>query len=129
VVEKAAGQLAESFRVDQINAELRARLAERRAGLNASFDELHDRLALLIDSWSQRSEERLESARRELDEFIRGTSLPAMPTVADLRARASAMFVGTPSMNDIVERARQKLIDAVFDELLGRKAETALSGA
>jgi stearoyl-CoA desaturase (delta-9 desaturase) len=129
VVEKAAVQLAASFQVERIAAELRALLAEKRtllaerhADLNASVDELCGDLAGLIDDWSHQFDERLETARRELDTLVRAVQLPAMPTMTDLRARAAAMFVGTPSMNDIVERGRQILIDDVFEELLGRNA-------
>jgi stearoyl-CoA desaturase (delta-9 desaturase) len=121
VVERAADQLAASFQVGHVTAQLRALLAEKRASLNTSIDELHDELAGLIDSWSHRLDEKLEFAHHELDEFIRSARLPALPTLIDLRTRAADMFVDTPSMNDIVERARQILIADVFEELLGRK--------
>ena len=61
--------------------------------------------------------------------FIRTVHLPALPTLIDLRTRATVMFVDTPSMNDIVERARQRLIDDVFEELIGRKMELAAARA
>ena len=121
VVERAAGQLAASFQVEHIAAQLHALLAEKRANLNTSIDELHDELRGLIDSWSHRLDEKLELAHHELDEFIRSAHLPDLPTLIDLRTRAADMFVDTPSMNDIVERARQILIADVFEELLGRK--------
>ncbi len=121
VVERAAGQLAASFQVEHIAAQLHALLAEKRASLNTSIDELHDELAGLIDSWSHRLDEKLELAHHELDEFIRSAHLPVLPTLIDLRTRAADMFVDTPSMNDIVERARQILVADVFEELLGRK--------
>jgi stearoyl-CoA desaturase (delta-9 desaturase) len=129
VVERAAGQLAASFQVEHIAAQLHALLAEKRASLNTSIDELHDELAGLIDSWSHRLDEKLELAHHELDEFIRSARLPALPTLIDLRTRAADMFVDTPSMNDIVERARQILIADVFEELLGRKMVLAAARA
>jgi stearoyl-CoA desaturase (delta-9 desaturase) len=125
VVERAAGQLAASCQVEHIAAQLHALLAEKRASLNTSIDELHDELAGLIDSWSHRLDEKLEFAHHELDEFIRSARLPALPTLIDLRTRAADMFVDTPSMNDIVERARQILLDDVFEELLGRQMALA----
>jgi len=125
VVERAAGQLAASFQVEQVTAQLRALLAEKRASLNTSIEELHDELSEILDSWSHQLDEKLEVARLELDEFIRSAHLPALPTLIDLRTRAADMFVDTPSMNDIVERARQILIDDVFEELLGRQAALA----
>ncbi len=129
VVERAAGQLAASFQVGHVTAQLRALLAEKRANLNTSIDELHDELAGLIESWSHRLDEKLELAHHELDEFIRSARLPALPTLIDLRTRAADMFVDTPSMNDIVERARQILIADVFEELLGRKMVLAAARA
>jgi stearoyl-CoA desaturase (delta-9 desaturase) len=115
VVERAAGQLAASFQVEHIAAELQTLVAEKRAGLSASIDGLRDSLAEAIDSWSHQLDDRLETARHELDELTRSVHLPAMPTMTELRARAAAMFVGTPSMNDIVERGRQILIDDVLE--------------
>jgi stearoyl-CoA desaturase (delta-9 desaturase) len=129
VVERAAGQLAASFQVEHIAAQLHALLAEKRANLNTSIDELHDELAGLIESWSHRLDEKLELAHHELDELIRGAHLPALPTLIDLRTRATDMFVDTPSMNDIVERARQILIADVFEKLLGRKMVLAAARA
>ncbi len=129
VVERAAGQLAASFQVEHIAAQLYALLAEKRASLNTSIDGLHDELAGLIDSWSHRLDEKLELAHHELDEFIRSARLPDLPTLIDLRTRAADMFVDTPSMNDIVERARQILIADVFEELLGRKMVLAAARA
>jgi len=129
VVEKAAGQLAKSFQVQHIAAELRTLLAEKRASLNASVDELYDDLAEIVDSWSHQLDERLETARRELDEFIRTVRLPTVPTMSDLRARAAVMFVDTPSMNDIVDRGWQILIDDVLEEMRGRRLALAVATA
>ena len=97
-------------------------LAEKRASLNASVAELQAALAGLLDAWSRQLDERLEMARHDLDELVGTVHLPAMPTVAELRARASAMFVVTPSMNDIVERGRQILIENVLAEMFGQRA-------
>ncbi len=129
VVERAAGQLAASFQVEHIADELRALLAEKRASLNASIDDLRDGLAETIDSWSHQLDARLETARHELDELIHSVHLPAMPSKTELRARAAAMFVVSPSMNDIVERGRQILIDDVLEALLGQKLAVAAAGA
>jgi len=128
VVEKAAGELAASFQVQPIAAELRGLLAEKRAHFNASFDELRGGLAGTIDSLSHQLDERLEIARHELDQFIRNVQLPAVPDMSDLRARAAGMFADTPSMNDIVERGWQILIDEVLEELIRRKSGLAPAG-
>ena len=129
VVEKAAGQLAKSFQVQHIAAELRTLLAAKRASLNASVDELYDDLAEIVDSWSHQLDERLETARRELDELIHTVRLPTVPTMSDLRARAAVMFVDTPSMNDIVDRGWQILIDDVLEEMRGRRLALAVATA
>jgi stearoyl-CoA desaturase (delta-9 desaturase) len=121
VVEKAAGQLARSFEIQHIAAEVRAVLAQKRASLNASVDELSDDLAQIIDNLSHQLDERLETARNELDQFIHSVSLPTVPTIGDLRARAAVMFVATPSMNDIVDRGWQILIEDVLEEMHGRQ--------
>ena len=122
VVERAAGQLAASFQIERIAAELRARLAEKRASLDASIDELHDDLAARVERWRHQFDDKVEIVRHELDELIRGVQLSAMPTMTELSSRAAAMFVRSSSMNEIVERARQMLIENVYAELAGRRA-------
>ncbi|WP_316978250.1 acyl-CoA desaturase [Shumkonia mesophila] len=104
VVEKAAGQLAARFEAERIVADVRAALAGRWAALTGGRS--------------------VESARLELAQFLQSVHLPAMPTAAEIKAQAAAMFVDTPSINDIVERARQRLIETVCEMALGRPAET-----
>lgn len=120
VVEKAAGQLAARFEAERIVADARAVLAGRRARLGTSIDGLSDDLAAVLGGWHHRVEVNLETARHDLAAFLDRVHLPAMPTASELRAQAAAMFVATPSLNDIVERARQRLIDEVCDVALGR---------
>ena len=134
VVDKAAAQLAAAFDMAPAVAAVRAALAVRRARLDApldalhhEFDVLHHQVAALIDDWQHRLEGNVEAARRELAALLAEAHLPAMPTAADLRARAAAMFARTPSMNDIVERARHKLIDNLCDALLPRPGTPALA--
>ena len=121
VVEKAAGQLAASFQVETIAADLRTLYAEKRAQLDASLDEWQGDLAQRVEQWHHQFDQKMESVRHELDDLIQTLQLPAMPSIADLRSRAGDMFVRSPSMNDIVERARQMLIDSLCEELLGRR--------
>ncbi|MEQ8193766.1 MAG: fatty acid desaturase [Rhodospirillales bacterium] len=106
VVEKAAGELAASFTLEPIVAELRA-----------SLDTLQEDWAAKTEAWRLQFDEKIETVRHDLEELLNGIHLPAMPTVADLRERASAMFVGNPSANDIVERARQILLENLCLEL------------
>ena len=118
VVEKAAGQLAASFPVEGIAADLRARLAEKRGHVQ------HE-LAELIDRWHRQLDEKVEHLRHDLDELFHAIHVPAMPTMDELREKAAGMFAQTPNLNDIAERTRQILIDGVRDELLGRRAMAA----
>lgn len=116
VVERAARHLAGSLHAERerIVADLRSALAGRIGGL-------HDGLASMVENGHQRLEGNLDAARRELADFVQ--RFPSMPSPADLRARAAAMFVRTPSMNDIAERARQLLVERVCEEVLGRLAQ------
>lgn len=129
VVEKAAAQLAASFQVERIAADLRAELAETRASLDASLHEMYDNLAGLIERCQHQLDETAEAARHELDQFVHNLHLPAIPSMAEVRERASGMFARTPSMNDIVERARQKLIGDVCEALLAHRAAPYAAGA
>ena len=86
VVERAAGQLAARFPVQNIAIDLRAVLVERRANLNASIDELCDELTGFFDSWNYQLDEKLDIARNELGEFIRTIQLSSVPTMKELRS-------------------------------------------
>lgn len=118
LVEKAAGQLAASFQVESIAADLRARIAEKRGHVQ------HE-LAELVDRWHHQLDEKMEHLRHDLDELFHAIHVPTMPSMAELREKAAGMFAHTPNLNDIVERTRQMLIDGVRDELLGRRAAAA----
>ncbi|MBI1182187.1 MAG: acyl-CoA desaturase [Alphaproteobacteria bacterium] len=108
VVERAAGLLASSFHVERIAADLRERLQ-------------HD-LSHLMEGWHRQVDERLEALRHELDDLLHAVHVPAMPSMAELRHRAATMFAHTPSLNDIVERTRQMLLERVTAELMRRPA-------
>ena len=110
VVERAATELAESFQIENIAADL-----------SASFDSLQVNITEQIDLWRAQFDETVETARHELDEFVQNVHMPAIPSVVDLQTRAAEMFVGAPSFNEIVERARQIIIDNVFEELASRQ--------
>jgi stearoyl-CoA desaturase (delta-9 desaturase) len=118
IVEKAASQLAASFPVERIAAELCARLTGPRLGLDAAFDALYDDLARRLEGWRHRLDDRMEAVRRELEDLIRAVHLPPMPSVSELHARAATLFARSPSMNDIVGRAQQMVIEGVCDALL-----------
>jgi stearoyl-CoA desaturase (delta-9 desaturase) len=126
IVEKAAVQLAASFQVERIAADLRAALAGPRLCFDAAVGVLHHELAGRLGEWRHRFDGRVETMRRDLEQSIGTVHVPPMPSVSDLHARAAAMFARTPSMNEIVGRARQMLIAGVCEALLGGKA-TALA--
>jgi stearoyl-CoA desaturase (delta-9 desaturase) len=106
VVERAAGLLASSFSVERIAADLRARLQ-------------HD-ISHLSESWHRQMDGKVEAVRHEMEDLIHSVHLPAMPSLAELRSKATAMYAHTPSLNDIVERTRQMLVEKVRDEVLRR---------
>ncbi|MDH3496685.1 MAG: acyl-CoA desaturase [Gemmatimonadota bacterium] len=105
VVEKVARQLAASFAVESLAAQVRASWAHS-------------------PRWVELTE-RLRAARGQLEELAAQVHLPNLPSLDELRARAEEMFAQTPSMDDIVERARLLLFAAVSRQLL----EQAPAGA
>ena len=46
-------------------------------------------------------------------EILANSPLPQLPTRAEISARARAMFVRTPSIDDIVDRAHGLVLDAI----------------
>ncbi|MDE1149497.1 MAG: acyl-CoA desaturase [Azospirillaceae bacterium] len=120
IIEKAASQLVATFHVEQIAARLQATLADTPSLADVKAELQH----------------KLENARAQAEAMLASLhmpdlhmpslpdlhmpSLPSMPTLPtrdELRERAAAMFVRTPSMDDIVDRARQLLIEAVCARL------------
>ena len=97
-IEKVAHQLAHSFSVDWIAHQVRASFEHRPglAGLRAGAPR----------------------ARAHLEAVLNEVSVPHFPTLKDLRRRAETMASRTPSLDDIVGRAREILIEAV-----GRRLE------
>lgn len=127
IVEKAALDLAASFEIERIIGDWRLRLAEKRAGLDASIEEIGHRmddwqrdLEKAIERWHQSFDDKVSTARQDLDDLVQTFHMPTLPNLADLRQRASAMFVRTPSMNEIVERARQMLAEQIEAHLEAR---------
>lgn len=55
---------------------------------------------------------RLRTARGQLGAALAQHPLPEIPTLAELRTRAEAMFARSPSMDEIVARARELLVQA-----------------
>lgn len=95
VIERAAADLAAAFDVDAIAQAIRAAMPSTPglADLAAGLAGAQHKAAELIEHFPIR--------------------LPHLPTRDDLRSRATAMFARTPSLDEIVDRAHGKLLEAV----------------
>lgn len=96
VVERAARQLAASFNSDGIARTMATAL--EKASLSAL-------------------QERLSAAQHQAAEILASAHLPHLPTRTEIRERARAMFARTPSVEDIVDRAYNLVLDAVGTRL------------
>lgn len=125
VVEKAAGELAASFHIERIAADIKRTIAERRASLDASAEGLSQKvdnwqheMVDMLDRWQHQLDDRVGHARQEFDDLIQKLHLPAIPSLMEMKSRAATMFALAPSTNEIVERAHQILVDDLRDALL-----------
>jgi stearoyl-CoA desaturase (delta-9 desaturase) len=92
VIGRAAAQLAASFNPDHIAAAIGAALE------GPALSSLQCKLA----ATQQRAAEVLSSLH-----------LPHLPTRHEILARGMTMFARTPSMDDIVDRAYELILDAI----------------
>jgi len=106
VIEKVAHQLAASFANEPIAARVREALAH--AAHSPAVQELRARAA----AGQLRAEELLAAIQQ-----MHRPHRPHLPTVAEVRARADAMFAASPSTAEIVTRARELIAHAVAAEL------------
>ena len=93
VIERAAADLAATFNVETITAGLSQALASM-----PHLAELRERLA---------------AAQDKAADVLAGVHLPHLPTQDEVRARASTMFVSTRSLDRIVDRAHQLIMERV----------------
>ena len=98
VIEKTARHLAASFPVERIAAAARDAWAH-----TPTLAELR---------------ERAHEARAQAEAAIAELHLPQVPTVDELRQRAEQMYASTPSLDDIVARAREIILQSIAAELL-----------
>ena len=101
VIGRAAAQLAESFNADRIAAAVSSAL--EGASLTALL-------------------ERLSAAQHRTADVLAGLSVPHLPTREEVLARATTMFARTHSMDDIVERAYELVLDSIAARLCGAAA-------
>lgn len=103
MIEKVARQLAASaVSFDELTLQARTMWAH-----NPRLDELRSAVA---------------DGRRRAEEAIAELHLPHLPTAAELRARAERMYAETPSMDEIVERAREIILQHLSVELFATTA-------
>ena len=104
VVEQVAAQLAESFQVDRMAAQLRA-ARDQVPGLREMGDDLAARAG---------------EARAYLAERLDAAHLPHVPTVDEIRERVRRRFDHVPevSIDDVAERTRRLLLEALSMRLL-----------
>ena len=93
VIEKVARELAATFSPEQLAHDVRAAWA--------ASPHLRD------------LGNRVRTARDQMSTWAAGAHLPNLPTLEDLRARAEEMYAQTPSMDEIVARAREVLTERV----------------
>ena len=92
VIDRAARQLASSFDYDRI---AKAVASGIDGGLFTSL------------------QHRLSAASHQAADVLAHAHLPNLPTRADIRARAQAMFAATTSIEDIVDRAYRIVLEAI----------------
>jgi stearoyl-CoA desaturase (Delta-9 desaturase) len=93
VIEKVARQLAASFPAERLAQQARESWADSHV------------LADLA--------ERTRTARDQAQAYVAQLTLPSLPSLDELRARAEALGAHTPSMDEIVQRARELLAERV----------------
>ncbi len=112
VIDKVAHQLAESFPVDGIAAQL------REAWAQSSSREAYEQLSERLRAARADAEVAMRAARADAELALADLQLPHVPTVDELRQRAREMFAATPSVDEIAHRARAILVAAVTARLL-----------
>jgi len=105
VIDKVAGQLAESFPVDRIASQV------------------HDALAR-TPAWAE-LKGRISSARIQAETFWSEIDLPEVPTLEEVRGFAMARLARTPSLEEIAVLAREKLLASVYRRLSEATASAA----
>jgi stearoyl-CoA desaturase (delta-9 desaturase) len=92
VIDRAAAQLAASFNPDLIATAIMSALG------GPAYSAFHERLV---------------AAKHRAADVLANVHLLQLPTRAEIRATATAMFAGTPSMDEIVDRAYALILDSI----------------
>ncbi len=105
VLERVARQLAERFPAGSFSAQV----AQAREAFDAHPKVLEMRARLAA------GQTRAEEAWHELQQHL--PHLPELPSASEIRSRALQMYADSPSMDDIVLRARQVIAERFSREL------------
>jgi len=97
VIERVAHQLAASFPTEQISEQIREAWSH-----TPRFEELR---------------QRIHQAQSDAHAFLAEIHLPELPTIASVKCQAQEMFAHTPSLDLIVQRAHEILVQAIFKHL------------
>ncbi len=104
VIEKVAYQLAASFPVDSIAAQVREALSR-------------------TPTWAE-LQSRAQSARQQAEAFLAEIHLPHIPSAEEIRRHAQERIARTPSLDEIADRTRQRLLELVSARLLDEAVAT-----
>ncbi len=97
VVEKVAQQLAQTFSIEKISAEIRE-----------AWDQ-----SITLEEIADRANDAYAQAQAYLDDL----QMPQLPTLEELQQRAMEMYSTSASMDDIIARAREIILEGVSFEL------------
>lgn len=114
VIEKVARQLAEAHVGEAVVRAARERLAHANADAHAWLDARRTELAT-----------RRDAAVHAVAERLHALHLPHLPTREELRARFLETYAETPSLDEIVERARARVLEQVAVRVLAEPAPSA----
>ncbi len=129
VVEQVALQMAESFPVERMAAQVRSAwdqvpdLAAIRTELGLRAETARERAGELragLEARADDARERAGELRAHLAERLEAVQLPHLPTRAEIRGRVKQRFAHVPevSIDDVAERTRRLLLEAVSGRLL-----------
>lgn len=98
IIDKTAGHIVAAFPVDRLVAQVR-------------------------EAWEQSThweefKTRARQAANDAESHLKSVELPHLPSLDDMRAKAHAKFANTPSLEVAVQRARERLVQAVGERLL-----------
>jgi stearoyl-CoA desaturase (Delta-9 desaturase) len=136
VVEQVAHQLAHTFPVERIAAQVRSAwdqvpgLAEVRAELTAVAGGARTRAGGARSHLTEGARARAVEARSYLAERLEGIQLPAIPSLDELRETVRKRFDQVPavSVDDVARRTRRLILESVSVQLLDGRDPLAHHG-